>query len=158
MAKKVSDADEREARIIEIGSYFLKTGASTREIAKYFTENRFEISNYTVSQYIKKYTEKFPQTSKSVDEKIKNKTPATIDDEDVLARVIFVSKAYLNNYTMKEIADSLGVSVDVIFDDLHTRLPKIKDVDKYFKLEGNESIVDIVSEIAEKRSINNLKN
>jgi len=100
----------------------------------------------------------FPQTSKSVDEKIKNKTPATIDDEDVLARVIFVSKAYLNNYTMKEIADSLGVSVDVIFDDLHTRLPKIKDVDKYFKLEGNESIVDIVSEIAEKRSINNLKN
>ena len=48
---------------------FLKTGASTREIAKYFTENRFKISNYTVSQYIKEYMNMFPLTRESIEEK-----------------------------------------------------------------------------------------
>ena len=50
MAKKFTE-EEKNERIELIGEYFLETGASTREIAKHFSENQFKISNKTVSLY-----------------------------------------------------------------------------------------------------------
>ena len=44
MARKYTE-EEKNSRIELVGEYFLKTGKSTREIAKDFSENYFEISN-----------------------------------------------------------------------------------------------------------------
>ena len=43
--------EERERRIKLVIDYILKTGASYRETAKFFTENYFKISHVTVKDY-----------------------------------------------------------------------------------------------------------
>ena len=65
---------EIEERIDLIGKYFLETGKSTREIAKYFSSNFFPISNKTVSLYIKAYKKNKPQFSNEIDKKIEDNT------------------------------------------------------------------------------------
>ena len=44
--------DEMVRRVKEVADYAIETGASTRQISKYFTENRFKISNATVCTYL----------------------------------------------------------------------------------------------------------
>ena len=66
------DDQERIRRIEIVGKYFLDTGSSTRDIADYISKNHFDISNKTVSVYIKKYAEIHPDKSDEISELINN--------------------------------------------------------------------------------------
>ena len=55
MASKVETAEERDKRIIMVGEYIEKTGASARKTAEVFSRTCFKISNVTVSDYLQRF-------------------------------------------------------------------------------------------------------
>ena len=73
MARTVDNEDERLRRIIMVGKYVAETGSSTRKTAKYFTENYFPISNYTVSDYCNRYKKLEPSLKDKIVSSMKEK-------------------------------------------------------------------------------------
>ena len=78
MARTVDNEDERLRRIIMVGKYVAETGSSTRKTAKYFTENYFPISNYTVSDYCNRYKKLEPALKDKIESSMKENKPITI--------------------------------------------------------------------------------
>lgn len=136
MARTLKDDEERLRRIMLIGEYMYVTGSSTRKTAKYFTENYFEISNYTVSQYLKLYSEMNPDKKNKIKEMIEERTVTSLDDENVKNRVLKVADLVLEGYTLEEIAKTMAAENEIeemywtVYRDIHNRLAKL-DIDKY---------------------------
>lgn len=118
MASTLNDDDERNRRIDEIGEYFLKTGASTRSIADYFTKNKYPISNYTVSKYINLFIQKNDALAKELHNLIySNKN--SYDNPMLIKRIIQESYLYSCGYEEKDIANYFGISEATVSRDLH---------------------------------------
>lgn len=125
MAKKVETEEERLRRIIAVGEYVSENGTSSRKTAEYFSKNFFPISNNTVSEYCKLYIRLYPHKSAALVEAIKNNKEKTIEDEDVLKRVLYnASLVTEEGYTIEEISNMTGVSYWTVYRDLTDRLEK----------------------------------
>ena len=71
--------------------------------------------------------------------------PKTIADEEIKQRVEKVAELIKEGFTVEEIANSMGVTINVINEDLQTRLPRI-----------SESLYNEVKTIQIQNSRNNL--
>lgn len=146
MAANIKDPEERNRRIQLVGKYFVDTGLPTRQIASYFSENFFKISNKTVYQYIRQYMRMHPEESQNIQEKIENNTEKTITDANTRKRVFLVSKLVIEGYTMNEIVDILNssntnedkISIKTVEHDIFIRLKKLakqdSNIDKIYQL------------------------
>lgn len=133
MAKKYTE-EEKIQRIELVGEYFLKTGESTREIAKYFSENFFEISNKTVSLYIKEYIKKHEDKKEEIRAMIDNNIDKSIEDLQVQERVLKVVRLVLLGSTKEEIANMLNISVKVVERDISSRFPRLCEIDDNYAI------------------------
>ena len=127
------DDQERIRRIEIVGKYFLDTGSSTRDIADYISKNHFDISNKTVSVYIKKYAEIHPDKSDEISELINNNTEKSIEDPEVRERVFKVARSILDGHTIEETSEILGVSAKTVERDISPRLELLSKEDEDMK-------------------------
>lgn len=146
MAANIKDPEERNRRIQLVGKYFVDTGLPTRQIASYFSENFFKISNKTVYQYIRQYMKMHHEESQNIQEKIENNTEKTITDANTRKRVFLVAKLVIEGYTMNEIVDILNssntnedkISIKTVEHDIFIRLKKLakqdSNIDKIYQL------------------------
>lgn len=146
MAANIKDPEERNRRIQLVGKYFVDTGLPTRQIASYFSENFFKISNKTVYQYIRQYMKMHPEESQNIQEKIENNTEKTITDANTRKRVFLVAKLVIEGYTINEIVDILNssntnedkISIKNVEHDIFIRLKKLakqdSNIDKIYQL------------------------
>jgi len=153
MAKKVDNPEEREKRIYEIRDYVLEKidkgeTFSTRSIAKYFTENRFTISNNTVDTYLNELKKMDKLSYLKIKEQLDKNKPKTIENEETKKRIMQATKLLLQNQTVEQIAILLNSTNDIIYRDLTFRLPKI---------ETDEEILIAVANMLKKHSLENLK-
>ena len=126
MARKVETDEERERRIILVGEYVINTGASTRKAAEYFSDNFFAISNYTISDYCKRYCKMNPKSLEIMRKRIDDNTPNDISCEDVRKRVLSSAALFKEGINMEEIANTIGCSFWTTYRDLTKRF-KILD-------------------------------
>lgn len=148
--------EERRKRILEVGEFYRLTGMSTRKIAAHFTAKGFPMSNYTVCKYIHKYREFVPGFQNQIDRNIENNRAKSVETEAIRNRVLQATKLCLDGWSLEEIAEKFQTTVDVIHDDLCSRLGRIENVDAYFSLNEEEHIVDIIKNILSNNSRRNL--
>lgn len=149
MAKTLKNDDIRNQRVIEIALYVKETGASTRQVANYFTKHKYPISNATVNDYLKN---RLPKLNSSLYEEIEPilvaNTPKTIETVEVRKRIYSAVSLLFKDYTIEEIAKELHSTVDIIYDDLTVRLPKIESSAEILQ-QVKESIPSIEGSISE---------
>lgn len=134
---------ERNEKTIEIANYIIENNSSTRRAAE-----QFGISNATVSEWMN-YLLKNLDSKKflKVQEILTQNKPKTIGDDSVKDRVLKAAELIKQNFTVEEIAKYFEVTVNVINEDLQTRLPRIsKELYEEVKIE------------LKKHSMGNLKN
>jgi predicted DNA-binding protein YlxM (UPF0122 family) len=128
MAKNLKDDELRNKRVLEVAEYVKRTKASTRQTAKYFTENFYAISNATVNDYLRNRLSKLnKELYLEINKIIANNTPKTVETVEVRKRVYSAVSLLFKDYTIAEIAEELHSTVDIIYDDLTNRLPKIEN-------------------------------
>ena len=123
MGKQITD-EERDRRIELVGEYVLYNGASTREAASFFTENLFPISNYTVSDYCKKYKKKHPDKALII-ERTFAANKKELSPEEKRVQVLKNAKLILSGFTIEEISEKTGESYWSVYRDLTVRLKEI---------------------------------
>ena len=121
MAKTFTE-EEREKLIEQVGSYYLITKESYRDIAK-----EFGISAPTVKDYIDKYKKLHGHLAAEIDASIKEKTSQndSINNPTVKERVITVYMYILDGYTIEEIATLLQEPISTIYNDINIRLEQV---------------------------------
>lgn len=141
MAKTFTE-EERDKLIEQVGSYYLITKESYRDIAK-----EFGISAPTVKDYIDKYKKLHGHLAAEIDASIKEKTSQndSINNPTVKERVIKVYMYILQGYTFEEIAALLNESIYTIYNDINIRLEQV-----------NPAYKEEVAAIMRKRSNQNL--
>lgn len=154
---KISD-EERQRRIYRVIE-LVKEGMSAREIAKYLSENEFQISNVTVSSYIQSFQKLNPVEYKQLQEKINIHKPKTIkNDEIVKQRVKKVVELLLKNYTFDEIAMILNEKPMTVYRDFKSRVTQYKTEEE---LKENLGIsvyeIDLINQMLQERKNSNLK-
>ena len=141
MAKTFTE-EERDKLIEQVGSYYLITKESYRDIAK-----EFGISAPTVKDYIDKYKKLHGHLAAEIDASIKEKTSQnnSINNPAVKERVIKVYMYILEGYTFEEIATLLQEPISTIYNDINIRLEQV-----------NSAYKEEVTAIMRKRSNQNL--
>lgn len=141
MAKTFTE-EERDKLIEQVGSYYLITKESYRNIAK-----EFGISAPTVKDYIDKYKKLHGHLAAEIDASIKEKTSQndSINNPTVKERVITVYMYILDGYTIEEIATLLQEPISTIYNDINIRLEQV-----------NPAYKEEVTAIMRKRSNQNL--
>ena len=141
MAKTFTE-EERDKLIEQVGSYYLITKESYRDIAK-----EFGISAPTVKDYIEKYKKLHGHLAAEIDASIKEKTSQndSINNPTVKERVIKVYMYILEGYTFEEIATLLQEPISTIYNDINIRLEQV-----------NPAYKEEVAAIMRKRSNQNL--
>lgn len=141
MAKTFTE-EERDKLIEQVGSYYLITKESYRDIAK-----EFGISAPTVKDYIDKYKKLHGHLAAEIDASIKEKTSQndSINNPIVKERVIKVYMYILDGYTIEEIATLLQESIYTVYNDINIRLEQV-----------NPAYKEEVTAIMRKRSNQNL--
>lgn len=115
--------DERIEITRNIADYIISTKCSTRKAAEHFN-----ISNATVSTLMNELLSKMdPNKYSQVQSVLNGNKPKTITDEEVKQRVIKAAELIKEGFTVSEIANSMGVTINVINEDLQTRLPRISE-------------------------------
>lgn len=134
--------DEERIEITKvIADYIINNSSSTRKAAEHF-----KISNATVSTLMNELLPKIDQEKYFKVQNILNgNKPKTITDEETKQRVIKAAELIKEGFTVQEIAKSMGVTINVINEDLQTRLPRI-----------SESLYNEVKAIQLQNSRNNL--
>jgi len=165
MAKNLKDIEERNKRVIEVAEYVKETGASTRKTAKYFTMNKFSISNATVDDYLNNRLPKLnPVLYLEVMEVIKTNTPKTIEEVEVKKRIYLAASLLFKDYTIAEIAEELNSTPATIYNDLKVRLPRIEEKADVVKLVNDRidvidrSISEDINDIFNRHRLENLHN
>lgn len=144
--------EEMVKLVLEIADYAIKTGESTRQIAK-----KFSVSNYTVSVYLRKRLPNIdPNRYKLVKQIIDKNTPQTIDKVEVRKRIYAATSLLLQGMTVAQIVEWMNqerveekVTFDIIYDDLTRRLPLI---------ESDSTIIEDVKRRLTENRLNNLNN
>lgn len=137
---KFTDA-ERKKKIIETANYIITHKASTRVAA-----NAIGVSNYTISHWMNDLLMKIDYKKYvAVQVILKNNTPKSIEDAKVLKRVLSAGKMIMEGYNVAEIATILGVTVNVVNEDLQSRLQLV-----------SPETAKLVKEIQKQNSLNNL--
>ena len=141
MAKTFTE-EERDKLIEQVGSYYLITKESYRDIAK-----EFGISAPKVKDYIDKYKKLHGHLAAEIDASIKEKTSQndSINNPTVKERVITVYMYILDGYTIEEIATLLQEPISTIYNDINIRLEQV-----------NPAYKEEVAAIMRKRSNQNL--
>lgn len=141
MAKTFTE-EERDKLIEQVGSYYLITKESYRDIAK-----DFGISAPTVKDYIDKYKKLHGHLAAEIDASIKEKTSQndSINNPTVKERVLKVYMYILQGYTFEEIAALLNESINTVYNDINIRLEQV-----------NPAYKEEVAAIMRKRSNQNL--
>ncbi len=141
MAKTFTE-EERDKLIEQVGSYYLITKESYRDIAK-----EFGISAPTVKDYIDKYKKLHGHLAAEIDASIKEKTSQndSINNPTVKERVLKVYMYILEGYTFEEIAALLNESINTVYNDINIRLEQV-----------NPAYKEEVAAIMRKRSNQNL--
>lgn len=141
MAKTFTE-EERDKLIEQVGSYYLITKESYRDIAK-----EFGISAPTVKDYIDKYKKLHGHLAAEIDASIKEKTSQndSINNPTVKERVLKVYMYILEGYTFEEIAALLNESIYTVYNDINIRLEQV-----------NPAYKEEVAVIMRKRSNQNL--
>ena len=117
--------EERIELTNKLADYIIETKASTRKAAQVFG-----ISNATVSTWINEVLIKINRAKyRAVSEILLSNTPKTVEDEAIKNRVLKVANLVLAGFEVQEIAKAFGkdVTVNVINEDLQTRLPRISE-------------------------------
>lgn len=118
--------DEYNEKVLLIADYIINTKCSTRKAAKYATETGFKISNVSVHNMIRS---KLPKLDAERFQKVmgvlENNTPKSIEDANTKVRIFSATSYLLQDFTVAEVADMLGSTLDTIYDDLTIRLPKL---------------------------------
>lgn len=130
--------EEMIRRVKEVADYAIETGASTRQIAKHFTETKYKISNATVCSYL---SQRLPRVDAAryvlVKPIIEKNTPKTVETVEVRKRIYTATSLLLRGLTIPQIVEDMNltrldgekVTFDIIYDDLTRRLQTIeKDV------------------------------
>lgn len=117
--------DEERIEITKaIADYIIDNNCSTRKTAEHF-----KISNATVSTLMNELLPKIDQEKYLQVQSILNgNKPKTITDEETKRRVIKSAELIKEGFTVEEIANSMGVTINVINEDLQTRLPRISEI------------------------------
>ena len=141
MAKTFTE-EERDKLIEQVGSYYLITKESYRDIAK-----KFGISAPTVKDYIDKYKKLHGHLATEINESIKARTSQndSINNPNVKERVLKVYMYILEGYTFEEIAALLNESINTVYNDINIRLEQV-----------NPAYKEEVAVIMRKRSNQNL--
>lgn len=141
MAKTFTE-EERDKLIEQVGSYYLITKESYRDIAK-----EFGISAPTVKDYIDKYKKLHGHLATEINESIKEKTSQnnSINNPEIKERVLKVYMYILEGYTFEEIAALLNESINTVYNDINIRLEQV-----------NPAYKEEVAAIMRKRSNQNL--
>jgi len=128
MAKTYANLNEDEynEKVLWIADYIIETKCSTRKAAKYATENGFKISNVSVHNMMhNKLLRIDGEKYKEVMNVLGENTPKSIDDANTKIRIYSATSYLLQDFTVQEIAAVLDTTIDIIYDDLTTRLPKL---------------------------------
>lgn len=134
--------EERREITKSIADYIINNNCSTRRVAYVFG-----VSNATVSTLMNELLPKIDEVKYLQVQNILNvNKPKTITDESVKNRVLAAAELIKNNFTVEEIASSMGVTINVINEDLQTRLSRI-----------SESLYNEVKEIQKRNSMENLQ-
>ena len=127
MASKVENDEEREKRIIMVGEYVEKTGASARKTAEVFSRTCFKISNVTVCDYLQRFIKMRPEEVDAIRDSIDINIIRDIKDKTVQKRVLENTKQFLSGMTIQEIADNTGTSFWTVYRDLTRRLKALDE-------------------------------
>lgn len=118
--------DEYNEKVLLIADYIINTKCSTRKAAKYATETGFKISNVSVHNMIRSKLPKLDaERFQKVMEVLGSNTPKSIEDANTKVRIFSATSYLLQDFTVAEVADMLGSTLDTIYDDLTVRLPKL---------------------------------
>ena len=153
MTEKDKKYEEMVRRVLEIADYVIETKvASTRQISKYFTENRFKISNATVCVYLSQRLPKIdPVRYAQVKPQIDQNTPKTVETVEVRKRIYTAVALLLRGLTIPQIIEEMNadkpedekVTFDIIYDDLTRRLKAIE--------KDNDILEDVKRRLSENR-------
>lgn len=124
MAANIKDEDERNRRIILVGEFIINNPSmSTRKIAKYFSDNYFNISNATVHDYLIRYKDMFLNHKEQINNIMNEHKELGIKDDSVLTRVKEVTRKFIEeDKTVEQIANELNVGFWTVYRDLKIRL------------------------------------
>jgi len=120
---------ELEERIEQVGKYFLETAKSTREIAKYFSDNFFSISNKTVSVYIQRFKKDNPQYKEKINKLIEENTEKDFKSDDIKKQILIERDVLFKGYTTDQIAEIFDKGQSSVQRDLTIRLKKLCEED-----------------------------
>ena len=135
--------DERIEITKAIADYIISTKCSTRKAAEHFN-----ISNATVSTLMNELLSKMdPKKYSQVESVLAANKPKTVKDDEVKQRVLKAAELIKEGFTVEEIASAMHTTINVINEDLQTRLPRI-----------SQTLYNEVKEIQRRNSISNLKN
>ena len=127
MASKVETDEERDKRIIMVGEYIEKTGASARKTAEVFSRTCFKISNVTVSDYLQRFIKMRPEEVSALKDSIDKNIVKDVTDKDIQKRVYENTKLFLSGMTIQEIADNTDTSFWTVYRDLTRRLKALDE-------------------------------
>ena len=131
MASKKFTPEERREKAREIAEFIINEDKQGRSVSTRSLAKVFNLSNYTISTLMGGFLEKnFPGLYPDVHRILQGNIPKTIEQIEVKKRVLEAAKLSLQGMTVKQIADLLGESPNVIYEDLQTRLPRL-DEDAY---------------------------
>lgn len=117
--------EERNKRIVMVATYILETGNSTRETAKFFSDNFFPITNVTVYDYCKRYINKYKNKEINLKTIFDTNKQKTINDNNIRERVYNNAKLLLDGLTVGEISEKTKISYWVVYRDISDRLQKL---------------------------------
>ena len=149
--------DEERSRRIDVVYECIKKGMSTRECAKFLTENYFKISNATVKDYIDRMKYKDLKKYEELKNIINSHKPKTVSDEEVRKRVKNVIVLLSAGYTFNEVAKMLKETKDTVYRDFEKRLNYLTD-EELRNLDIDKEQIEIIKESLKERSMENLGN
>lgn len=124
--KKFANEDERRQKALEISEYIIEENKKGNKISTRSLAKQYGLSNYTISNLMGDFLNRYyPANYEKVHKILQGNIPKTIENIDIERRVLKVAKYALQGMTTKQIADKLGESINVIDEDLQTRLEKI---------------------------------
>ena len=133
MTNQEARLQELEERIELVGAYFLATGASMREIAKYFSTHFFPISAKTVNLYVHKYQKKHPELASQLQEKLIQNSEKDYTSLEVQKEILLELDLLFHGYKLEEIALIFEKGSSSVQRDLTKRLEKLSQVDEIYR-------------------------
>lgn len=136
----------KEQLINKVGSLFLATGESSRNLSKILLQDyNIKLSHVTVLNYIKLFAQYNACEAQIVASYIRENTEDTINDPEVYERVLEIAKRLKAGENIQQVSIELGISYWTAYRDINERLKRI-----------NESLYNEVKEALKRNSLSNI--